>query len=435
MNLGRELVALALREKNLKPFMNAGINDDFMSSASSAAIFTEHDGSAYKYLLSHWATHKKTPSIDMFRLTFPEGSYRLPKTDYSVDELLELFDEDYRRYESEIAAMDIADAVEAGNYDGAVDVMLSQAKKIRNARVSKDIHLRWDSMEYDYENRIAREIFEGVFTGIPEIDESFAGFQPGNLITYLGRAKAGKTSFLLMSALAAWRSDKRVLFLTVEITADGVADRLDAFGASISYADYTRGELTHPDKEALRAFRREMEGTDEGFVVVQPQSKYTLTDLEYDIDRYEPDVVFVDGFYFLIDRNTGKSGGSWEGHDNLARELKELALRHNLCMLTTMQVREKQLSGKKGKGIDDGAIMGGTGLIMASDMVLGFDADDQAVHTISCTRSRTGYLRTVRGIWNWNRCSFTVTEIPGGGMTNTPTPNQSKFAYAGASND
>lgn len=430
MNLGRELVASAFRERTLRPYIEAGIDEEYLIDTAAAAIFTDRDRDAYRNLLAHWQVHKKVPSLDMFRLSFPEGAYRLPKSDYTVGELLELFDEDYTRYASEYAAMDIADAVEAGDYDNAVDVMLSQARKIRNARISTNIHLRWDDDAVDVEAKIHREVTEGIFTGIPEIDECFPGFQPGNLITYLGRAKAGKTSHLLLSALDAWHRDKRVLFLTVEITADGVSDRLDAFGAKISYADYSRGEMTHPDKDALRAFRKDLGGYDQNFIVVQPQSKYTLSDLEYDIDRYEPDAVFVDGFYFLIDRNTGKPGGSWEGHDNLARELKDLALRHNITILTTMQVREKQLGSKRGQGIDDGAIMGGTGLIMASDMVLGFDADDHGLNTINCTRSRTGYLPTIRGRWNWNTCTFMVTEIPGG-----QSADANKFAYSGASND
>ena len=42
-----------------------------------------------------------------------------------------------------------------------------------------------------------------------------------------------------------------------------------------------------------------------------------------------------------------------------------------LPVIITHQVREKQIRGKKGKGIDDGAMMGGTGIIMCADMVLG----------------------------------------------------------------
>ena len=76
-------------------------------------------------------------------------------------------------------------------------------------------------------------------------------------------------------------------------------------------------------------------------------------------------------------------------------------MNHLLPVIITHQVREKQLTGKKGKGIDDGAMMGGTGIIMFADMVLGFDVDDDMLRTISCTRSRLNYLDTVYGKWDW----------------------------------
>lgn len=431
MLLGREIVASVLREQNIKPFQNAGLTADSLNDPESLTIFTDKDRDAYRFLLSHWSKHKKTPSLDLFQLSFPTASYRIPNTKYTTDELLELVDEDRARIASELAAMEIAEAVEEGRYADAEEAARAYAQRIRNARVSKDLHLAWDDPEYDIEVDIARVIHEGVFTGINEIDCEFAGFQPGSLITYLGRAKAGKTSFALKSAIDAWQRDKKVLFLTVEITARGVFDRLNAFSSGISYGDLVKGELVHGDKDALREFRTDLEGTDQNFNIVQPTSRYTLTDLEYDIERYQPDVVFVDGFYFLIDRNTGGSGGTWEGHDNLARELKEIALRSNIVVITTHQVREKQLGSKRGKGIDDHAIMGGTGLIMASDMVLGFDIDDQGINTVNCTRSRTGYLHTVKGRWDWNRCVFLVTEVPSAASS---TSNQ-QFAYAGAGNN
>lgn len=110
----------------------------------------------------------------------------------------------------------------------------------------------------------------------------------------------------------------------------------------------------------------------------------------------------------MTDRISGKPGAHWEGHDNLARELKRLMMQTRVVGLVTHQVREKQLGGKKGAGIDDGAMMGGTGLIMASDMVFGLDVDDDHVHKITCTRSRSQYFVGVRGDWDWETSTFTA---------------------------
>jgi predicted ATP-dependent serine protease len=276
----------------------------------------------------------------------------------------------------------------------------------------------WDSKEYDLEGRIHREITRGVMTGIPGLDDQdgFYGFQPGSMTCYLGRAKAGKTSFALLSAMRAWEDGKKVLFLTFEIAAGklpsepGVADRLDCFGSGIDLLHYMQGELTREEQDKLREFRSTC--TDEAFRIVQPIGKYTVDDLEAEVDRYEPDVVYIDGFYFMTDRETGKSGGQWEGHDNLANDLKLLAMGHMVPVVISHQVREKQLTGKKGAGIDDGAMMGGTAIIMFADLVLGVDANEEGLRTLSCTRSRLQYLKTIHGTWNWSTCEFTEQEAP-----------------------
>ena len=55
-------------------------------------------------------------------------------------------------------------------------------------------------------------------------------------------------------------------------------------------------------------------------MIIQPTTRYTVSDLESDIERYRPDVVYIDGFYFMFDRGDSASWASdWEGHDGLAR--------------------------------------------------------------------------------------------------------------------
>lgn len=445
MNLGREIVACALRDGSLKPFIDAGIHEGWLTSREDLtrnAIFTDVDLGAYGTLLRHWTAHSKMPSLDMFHLSHPAASYRLPSSAYTAAELIEVFEQDRARYISQVEAGNIADLAAAGDTEGFLAAMDRAARLIRQSRRTQGFTLVWDAADYDVEERLNRVTPIGIPIGIPELDEQFRGFQDGNLITLLGRAKAGKTSHLILSALHAFLGDderpgKRVMIVTVEINALGVSDRLDCFGAQVSLTKYAAGLLDKEDPRAaqkLRKWRKEYVGEYDGgaMVIVQPTGGYTVTDLEYDIDLYQPEVVYVDGFYFMLDRLTGKNGGSWEGHDNLAREMKELAMRRNLPVIVSHQVREKQLTGKKGAGIDDGAMMGGTGLIMASDMVLGFDADESEpkVHTISCTRSRTGYLRTVKGTWDWSTCTFTVGNFDDDGEQR-PDVDRSKYARSG----
>lgn len=418
MDLGRELVACALREGSLRPFIDAGLTSEWLTDEqdpSRAAVFDSEDLRAWTTLTRHWDQHRKVPSIDLFQRSHPDEAYRLPKSSYTSDELVEIFQRDRRRYLTQLAVSDLSDRITEGRIDDAISLMEQAARMIQRTYASQSIVVTWDDPEYDVEGRIAREITQGIPTGIPGFDdqEGFNGFQRGWMVCYLGRAKAGKTSYALLSALRAWELGKRVLFVSFEIAAGrtpdepGVADRLDSMGASIDMLKYMQGELSKNDQEQLREFRDEMAlNRSDAFKIIQPTGRYTVDDLEAQIDQYEPDVVYVDGFYFMVDRITGHRGSHWEGHDNLAEELKSLAMTRMVTVIITHQVREKQLQGTKGKGIDDGAMMGGTGITMAADMVIGADVDDKFNRTLTTTRSRLKYLDQVCGVWDWTTCMF-----------------------------
>ena len=419
INIGREVVSNILRGKEpaLKQFLEAGFDLEWLTDEndlSRAAIFNETDLQAYTFIIRHFLEKRAVPTTAYFQYSYPAEAYRLSNSGMTTAEILYLAKEDRLRVNLEVSGSEFADRMDAGEYPEAAEV-LRAAAKVRDARESS-VHVVWDSDEWDYEARINRKVQQGVVTGIPELDAGFMGWQPGDLVCYLGRPKAGKTSCLLLSALATYQElEKKILFVTVEVAAGddvqrpGIADKLDAFNAGISYNDYARGALNDGGRAAEKLVAsRERLGSPQEFHIVQPTGTYTILDLENDIERFEPDVVYVDGFYLMTDTTTGKSGGNWEGHDNLARVMKFMAARRNLVIITSMQVRGKQLSGKK-KDIDNDAMMGGTGLVMWSTMVLGVNIDEEhSMHTINCTASRIGYLPTIHGTWDWDTCAFQV---------------------------
>jgi hypothetical protein len=319
--------------------------------------------------------------------------------------------EDRQRVQLEVKGSEFIDLFDKGRYAEAAALMEETGRKVRQGRARAGVHLAWDSSDYDLESKLTRVETPGMRTGIESIDDAFSGFQLHQLVTYLGRSKACKTAWLIQAALAAQVDGWSALIVSVEISADSIADRLDCYAAGVDYTTYMRGRFTDQEKRKIRASQSNR-GTEEYLTIVQPTGPYTITDLETDIERYKPHAVFIDGFYFMIDRMTGKPGANWEGHDNLARELRELALRREVMILTTMQIREKQArGGKTGGGFDDNTMMGGTGLIMASDYVITLDMDNESkINTIACSRSRTAYLPTVRGIWKWKYSKF--DEIP-----------------------
>jgi hypothetical protein len=380
-----------------------GSKDDL----SQTAVFSETGTDAYRFMLKHYEKHHQAPSRDYFERSFPPETMKVPRPTMTPDEVLDVAVRERKIRQLEVVGSDFIDLFDAGKFDQAEQLIDETARNLRNQGVNPSVHLVLDSDEYDVEDKFGRTETPGIRTGHPTLDDAFPGFQPGQLIVYLGRSKAMKTTHAIKSALAAHEDGWNVLFVSVEITADSIADRFDCHAAGIDHSDYVRGRLSDKQRSKLLEMQ-ERRGLDGKLHIVQPTSAYTLTDLESDIDRYEPDYVVVDGFYFLIDRATGKSGANWEGNDNLSREIAELTLRRGISTLVTMQIREKQArSGKKGSGFDDNSIVGGTGLTMACFYMFTLDFDpDTGINTMTNTRARTGYLPTLRGIWMWKDCSF-----------------------------
>ena len=118
MNLGRELVACALREGTLTPFTEAGITREWLTDQEDtlrAAVFRQsEDMNAWLTLVRYQEQHGKVPSVDMFRRSYPEDAYKLPDTAYTAEELTSIFREDRREYLTRLAYEDIADAVRRG---------------------------------------------------------------------------------------------------------------------------------------------------------------------------------------------------------------------------------------------------------------------------------------------------------------------------------
>ena len=218
-------MACALREGTLTPFIEAGITREWLTDQEDtlrAAVFRQsEDMNAWMTLVRYWEQHGKVPSVDMFRRSYPADAYKLPDSAYTADELTSIFREDRRQYLTRLAYEDITDAYGEGKWDDALELMAGTSRIIRETNASQGIELLWDSKDYDVEARIDRKITRGIRTGIPGLDNQpgFYGFQPGNLICYLGRAKAAKT--VVRPAVRAHRVEdgKRVLFVSFEIAA------------------------------------------------------------------------------------------------------------------------------------------------------------------------------------------------------------------------
>lgn len=413
MNVGRELISKALVTGNMTPLIDTGFTLSWLRSAGSGSdvIFSDLDECkrAYTWMLNHWGKHHVTPSIEIFQDNFPEEVFQVSNSQSTMDELIDLAVQKINSYlMSEIIGKTI-DLHDSGNIDRAVSFLQAESMRIGTSlRVKTDRADNLGDVQFDIEEFISREITQGVPMGLYPVDDAFYGFQPSQLVTFLGRQKSGKTTIMLNSALKAWEEGYDVLFFSVEMDVELLRQRLYSLGAHVSPSRFRRGHLKEHDKEKVRQFHKRMsEDTDVNFYISKKKSMITIDDIMTEIRLYRPHVVYIDGFNFLLDRETKKLTQNWEANENVAAELKTLALSENIVIVVSAQVQEKQYHAKH--GIEASTIMGGTGLLKASDLVVGLDKDGQ-YHTVNCVLSRYEYFDDVVLEIDWDCMDFQILE-------------------------
>lgn len=411
MNLGLEVVSSVLTTGELSHFTDCGFNSVWLSSPSASIIFTGLDKAAYEWLLKYYARHHVVPSLDIFREQFPEVSYKLQKEIISTGQLIDLvFDK--------VSAYQVADLItksialhDAGKISEAVELIKSTASTLSPDVISLSSGYDITSPDFDINKLLDTELEQGIPFGFNQIDDVYWGFHPGQLVTLLGRQKASKSWLTLNSAFNAWMKGYSVLFFSVEMGEELLQQRLLCLGAHISPSRMRRGNLHPGEKEKARDFQSLLSKNGQGrFIISRKKTLITLDDIAEEVSKYRPHIVYIDGFSFMVDRRTGRMTDDWQANENVAAELKAFSMDKELVVFVNTQVQEKQYNSSR--GIEARSIAGGTGLLKASDYVIGLDKDKETkIITLSSQRSRFEDFDDFHMEINFENMSFTIKEL------------------------
>jgi replicative DNA helicase len=385
MNLGLECVSSALATGNISQLTEAGFNSSWLNSLSSAVIFTGKDKAAYDWLLKYHSKHQVIPSIEIFREQFPEASYKLQKQYIPVSELIDLITDKVTSYQVIDFISKVIDHQDKGNTADAVSLIKATAATFSADNITSSSGYDITSPDFDIDSLLDTELKKGIPFGFDIIDDAYYGFQPGELITLMGRNKAGKSWSTLYSAYSAWKDKFSVLFFSVEMGELLLHQRLLSIGAHVSPSRMRRGVLTDGEKVKVKNFQQELSAEGGRFIISRKKTLITLDDITEEAAKYHPDIIYIDGFSFMVDRRTGRMTDDWQANENVAAELKSFAMEKELDVFVNTQVQEKQYN--QARGIEARSIAGGTGLLKASDYVIGQDKNDDVI-TLSSIRSR-----------------------------------------------
>ncbi len=385
--------------------------DDFRCSP---AMFRGSEEDALQFITDFYSNYNTLPTLAVVEAEvgpFPE----LPESpiEYWADQVRSRWAHSYISR----SVQGIAELLADGDIEGAKERLQSIAVGAR----SYDLHNRVaPASEY------AREVIErhamvqgasgliGVSFGFPFLDQVTGGAQPGDFIIVVGRPGTGKTYLLLKMALAAIAQGRKVLFLTMEMTALQIVSRLLAMHTGVTHTLLRHGKLSY---FAVQVLEQAIDTFDpnNNLIIMPGGLARSVTDLALRVKEQQPHVVLVDGAYLV--RPGERSNAKWEKVTLVAEALKTIGIGEDIPIIASYQ---------QGRGAE-GKAGGSLGTIGYSDAIgqlasIGIDIDDEDKDAefsigvsipkiVSIIKGREGEYGAFRALFNMRRTQITQDEI------------------------
>ncbi len=198
--------------------------------------------------------------------------------------------------------------------------------------------------------RMKTKVEEFISTGFNNIDAVLSGgWAKKNLFCFLGLIGTGKSIWLCILAAMAWLSGKKVLYISTEMDSDEISDRVfrGAFDSESLQESALRSQKKYPEEALFTAIKYEPRSTDCNMIQEQIESL-----------GWVPDICFVDYMDELLP-TTSKNGEDYQTQGIITADLKTLAERFNMPVITATQGNRKMAGSnggtKKYVSIDDTA--------------------------------------------------------------------------------
>jgi replicative DNA helicase len=141
------------------------------------------------------------------------------------------------------------------------------------------------------------------------------------------------------------------------------------------------------------------------FWLVDAAHGITVSSIQSKIQTLNPDVVFIDGVYLMMDEQTGESNTP-QALTGITRSLKRLAQRTNKPIVITTQALNWKT--KKGKVSTD-SIGYSSSFLQDADVVFGLEREDENVddtRTLKVMAARNSANVEASLMWDWSSGLF-----------------------------
>lgn len=399
MSTEAKLLSAAIDQRDLSTLFERNVQDSWFPD--------EEDRQVWSYLRSHFAKYGECPSVDVVTQNFP--NYKLlPLTD-SMDFLLDDLVDRRRKLSITNTVREAAELIQSKDHEAALLALQSGVVSLDQEGLSKtsDVNLvqntdtRWE----DYQFRKNNPGLIGIATGFPTIDAVTNGLQNGQLIVVVATPKTGKSTLALQVAGNIHEQGLAPMFQSFEMTNREQQNRYDAMKAKVSHNRLIAGTLTDVEERRYKDTLEKMSEESTNFWLVDSAHGLTVSSIHSKVQTLNPDVVFIDGVYLMMDEQTGESNTP-QALTNITRSLKRLAQRVNKPVIITTQALNWKT--KKGKVSTD-SIGYSSSFLQDADVVFGLEREDELVddtRILKVMAARNSGNVEAPLVWDWNSGLF-----------------------------
>lgn len=396
-NNEERLLSKAIRSRDIQPLLECGVQEDW--------FFNDLNKQVWKFVSKHNEKYGEVPTAVTVRDNFP--TYTLHAVEDNIEYLLDQLIEYRKRQKTIDALLEAQQAVSQQDHNTALQTMASAAQILMNdnQRDSTDENLSDHPMQR-YDEYIAIKTrpngLLGLSTGFKTIDEITSGVLKQQLWTIAAPPKTGKSVLAMQMAIKAQDENQRVMFQSFEMTAREMKTRYDAMRSHISHKRLIMGAL-RPDEE--KSYLNHLGMARDDFWMPDTVASRTITGLCAKVEKYKPDILFVDGMYLMFDEETGETE-SERSLRSLTRGMKRVAQRYDIPVVVSTQTLRSKMRGGK---VTADSIGYTSSFLQDSDIVLVLqrqDEEDDSSRSLSVAASRISGMGSTDLLWDWEEGRF-----------------------------
>lgn len=315
-------------------------------------LFDGRTSKLYSLIIEHYNTHMKLPNATVLSATVEE---RAPTASVGPFQAIikRISDLDVADIPNELALKSLTEAYVLRSVDDKIEslVEFQRDKDAKNVKLvladlMESIAVQNVKIDDFAEAMESDEKLVTVPTGLgPGYDDLMGGGFTG-LAVISAKSGGGKTILLLQSAIEAFLAGHSVMFLSLELSAKQLGNRMKAYLTGIPFHMINSGNLTEAERALIT------KTMDETFKGRDNQFRITTTHLDtvelINVMTVERQLHNVDAFYLdyigLVSAPASDRGESWATTARLAKDLHKFSLKNEAVVVTGSQVSEVKKS-------------------------------------------------------------------------------------------